>query len=582
MFKVISAEYKKILSKPGIFILSVILAIILVLGVNLYKPTVYEDTNITLGQSNSTFMQKYTLFMGNQYADKKSEIDSTLLKSINTVKNYRINNTTSEVLVNNALTKFENALKNYRNSGPDNTMQEEIDNTLRPAVVRSLGELNDLIGSLMIRTSTGSYVMLTTQSNYDNYLSIYDEIYRYFNVSSVDKSEVLSHASKYDNEYKKQFEKILNNFIFPSLEDSIIDDYIVDSENSSLHILNTRLNAILDSINEKFTIAKSNPSEDIALAKDMDSLANQYINIITTYTNLIKYDLLSNAFSYTNLSIQPDLMYLNVYSEFNTDSLLVKYSYLFENNQTDNMYANPLTMGVSSNNEINAYDYAYFVLRLFTFVIIAYAVMMSCSTIAGEIKDGSMRYYAIRPISRTEIFIGKLLAILSLSTILLLFSTVIAVLVGGTVYSFSSLPILTVFNGNTPIVLSPIAMLGIFILSTLLEIIVYTCIAMLVSSLFKSDLFAITLMLVIYLVNSLLPVFITGYNTWLAFYPFSHINLYSLFGSSVYALPNNLFNLILGSKVFMSTNIFLTLSMIVILVIISILLAIKLFRKKEL
>ena len=46
MFKVISAEFKKIFSKPGIFILAVLLAIILVLGVFLYNPKINEDNSI--------------------------------------------------------------------------------------------------------------------------------------------------------------------------------------------------------------------------------------------------------------------------------------------------------------------------------------------------------------------------------------------------------------------------------------------------------------------------------------------------------------------------------------------------------
>ena len=105
---------------------------------------------------------------------------------------------------------------------------------------------------------------------------------------------------------------------------------------------------------------------------------------------------------------------------------------------------------------------------------------------------------------------------------------------------------------------------------------------MLLSSLLKSDLFAVTLILVLYIVNTLLPMFVGGANTWLAFYPFSHINLYSLFGSSVYANSYNFFNLILGTKIYMTTNIGLTISMILILIVVSIISAINVFKRKEL
>lgn len=105
---------------------------------------------------------------------------------------------------------------------------------------------------------------------------------------------------------------------------------------------------------------------------------------------------------------------------------------------------------------------------------------------------------------------------------------------------------------------------------------------MLLSCLFKSDLFAVTLMIVLYLLNTLLPVFVTGANSWLTYYPFSHISLYSLFGSSIYAISNNFLNMLLGAKVYAGTNIGLTITVIVLFVVIINLLATVAFKKKEL
>ena len=62
MFKIISAEIKKILSKPGVYILSVLLAIILVLGVFIYKPKMFESNQYEL--LGNTYIEKYTDFIG--------------------------------------------------------------------------------------------------------------------------------------------------------------------------------------------------------------------------------------------------------------------------------------------------------------------------------------------------------------------------------------------------------------------------------------------------------------------------------------------------------------------------------------
>ena len=77
MFKIISAEFKKILSKPGIYVLSLLLAVILVLGVFIYNPQVQESKKITFTQTN--FLDKYRYAI-NQNSDKKGTKISSYAK----------------------------------------------------------------------------------------------------------------------------------------------------------------------------------------------------------------------------------------------------------------------------------------------------------------------------------------------------------------------------------------------------------------------------------------------------------------------------------------------------------------------
>ena len=79
MFKIISAEFKKILSKPGIYILSLLLAVILVLGVFIYNPQVQESNKITFTQAKNNFLENVSstskaYFYFNQEFKKGSEI----------------------------------------------------------------------------------------------------------------------------------------------------------------------------------------------------------------------------------------------------------------------------------------------------------------------------------------------------------------------------------------------------------------------------------------------------------------------------------------------------------------------------
>lgn len=578
MFKVISAELKKMVSKPGIYVLAILLAIILVLGVFIYNPTVYSTSNITL--TGSTVMEKYTYFIGEGSGSIKLQADSSITDASNKILSYTIDGKTQEENINNLYDTFVMYYNNYREAAYNDTPANVI-TTYRNNLVNALNSLNTAITTGVNNSSAGAYTILTTRSNYDRYTSAYESVRTLF---STNTSNIADICQEYEDSYRNDFTSSIDALIYPTLSEELIRDYTVNEEGTKLHTELSRLNEINDSIQSIYNDVRdgTKDNESISVMQELEDLANLYMNTASTFTNLVNYELLSNAFSFVNTNDQLDLLYLENETQYNSNTLLIRYDYLFNNNKTENDYAHPLTIGVTSNDEINAYDYAYFILRLFSFIIIVYAIMSACHAIAGEIKEGSMRYFAIRPVNRLTLYFGKFLAIVLMSLIMIVFSAIIAVCVGGAVYGFSSASILTIFNSSTAIVIHPIVMLIIYLVSLLLELIVYTSIAMLLSCLFKSDLFAVTLMIVLYLLNTLLPVFVTGANSWLTYYPFSHISLYSLFGSSIYAISNNFLNMLLGAKVYAGTNIGLTITVIVLFVVIINLLATVAFKKKEL
>lgn len=582
MFKVISAEIKKILSKPSIYVVALILAAILVLGIFIYNPQTSTNNSITL--NGDTFTAKLEDFNNTTTGYKKISLDK-VNNAVLSINEYTINQNfqtyTRQEYINTLYANILDEFYAYRNYASYSTDLGEQFTQQKNKLKTSINLLNDEINNSLQLALYNSYSMISTERNYKDFQSTIKEIISWANVSPS-KQTLATHCKEFENTLKPQLENIINSFIYPNLSNSIIADYSSTEENSKLSIIRERLQTIENEINLLATEidAKGN-EENIVQAPTMDKLANLYVNTANTYINLVKYELISNAFSYTKTSQQLDLLHLKDYSSYNVKSLLIKYKYLFDNNKIESDYSKPLTIGSTSNNDINAYDYAYFSIKLFSFVIIAYSVMLACNSIAGEIKEGSMRYFAIRPISRTEMYFGKLLSIILLSSILILFSGIIALLVGGAVYGYSSLNILTIFNSSFAVVVNPLIMFGIFLLSLILELSIYTSIALLLSALIKSDVLAVTIIIVIYLINIMLPLFVQGSNTWLSFYPFSHISLYTLFGSAVYA-TNDFFNLLLGAKVYATTNFALTLFIIVAVIAIINLVAVKIFKNKEL
>ncbi len=584
MFKIMSVEIKKIVSKPGIYILSLLLAIILVLGVFIYKPTVHEDTTFEL--NGTTYIEKYTDFNAGVNAGKKADTLTKLEGSIKAINNYRIEyndeTLTQSQYINQLVYNFKECYDDYKDCTNDKSPQEDVD-SFREDLVNCLETLNSAIINALSQSQEGSFSIITSKSNYYKYKSTYKEVLSWAK-QNKSKENLKEHFITFETKYSEDFFNTIQNFKYPSISNNFIKSYTTNEEGTKLFTLYKRLNTIEDEIEINRLVA-SQPEEtkfNNKYAYLMDELANEYVNTINTYIGLIKYELITNSFSNLSTKEQLTTLYLNEFSHYDAKSLLIRYEYLFENNEFENDMARPLTIGVTSNNDINAYDYAYFVLKIFSFVIIIYSIMAACHSIAGEIKEGSMRYLAIRPISRTKLFFGKWLSILFMSAILIVFSTVIALLVGGAVYGYQSNTILSIFNGSVAFTIHPVIMVLIYVVSMLLEVIVYSMIAMLLSTLFKSDLISMTWLIVLYLINVLVPAFVQGANTWLAFYPFSHISLYSLFGSSVYATPNNFFNLLFGSKIYAGSHIALTLSVISLITIVIAFLATKIFKRKEL
>ncbi len=598
MFNVIRAELKKMVSRPGIYILAAFLAVILVLGVFLYNPDVREVSSIP------TTITLQTNGFVNNTGYNKSYSDNYVTLATNAVNSYYYNGQTYyEVMYgedgNSGLwQEYQNALQEMKIRANTDIGETQLENYVN-TFVSILNKINDVITSAYtLTTNTIAFPLLTSSTNYSNYLSLYSIIVtRQAGNDSVfgrvnDENNYMSFQQRIElfvDSYQSSYEECISNFIFPTISESLYNRYTSDEEDSYLTIVNARLEEIYNqmlAIEEEYTLSLTNGEYTQTLynqlQEEYNELANRYYCTALNYYYLVEYELKSNAYTFVSTSQSLDLWGLEDESEYNSNTQLMRYQYLFENDKLESDYANPLAVGSTITDEITAYDYAYFILKLFSFIIIAYAIMSACGAVAGEIKDGTMRYYAIRPIKRGDILFGKLLAIIIMSFIMIVFSAVIAMCVGAGVYGWTNLTILTIFNGTTAMTISPLVMMLLYIASFLIEVIVYTSIAMLLSCLLKSDLLASTIMLLIYLLNIILPVFTGGMNSWLAYYPFSHISLFALFGSSIVSTSSDMLSSLLKVNVYASTGLIPTIVITALLIAVPLLLARFIFNKKEL
>lgn len=582
MFKIILAEIKKMVSKPGVFVLAILLACILVLGVFIYEPSKYTTTNIDF---KTDAINTYNNFYGNgSNSGIKAEYDEMIENSKASLEAYYINGIGYNKHFQNLLSQIKTNVNSYKECQlyDSHVVSDQKVAEIKLNLINSLKNLKESVINAVKLSAAGSYAVLTSKNNLDNLESTLTQSGDHFS-KQVARDKIADECLTFEQQYQSKIEQCLNNLIFPNLSENLLKDYTKDELGTKYYEIKQRLFYIFHQIEElKSSITEQGNKSTLEQDKEMADLCNKYVSTANTYTNLVNYELLSNAFSQVKTKDQIDMMYLSNQNEFNANTNLIRYQYLFKHNATENEFAHPLTIGTTSNAEKNGYDYAYFILRLFSFVIVAYAIMSACHAIAGEAKEGTLRYLAIRPVSRTKVLFGKMLAIILMSTIFAIFSTIIALIVGGVVYGLESATILTIFNGTTAITLRPLGMLLIYVGSMLVELTIYVSIALLLSCLLKSDLLAVTLMLMLYLLNILIPAFVSNPTSWLAFYPFSHISIYSLFGSSVYATSNDFLNIILSAKVFTNTTLWLTLTVILVISIVVNIASTRIFKRKEL
>lgn len=580
MNKVIQAELKKIVSKPGIYILAVLLALIMLLGVFIYKPSTTTENTTTL--NGTTVLQVYQDDFGDGVnTGIKASANKMVTDAKNAILSYKIDGVSYAAKLEEEQNKFEDYFNDYSACGVGSYPQTYVE-TAKTNMLNSFQSIYSIINAGLNLNANGAYPIVTTKANYDEYDKLYSQALELLQ-RDVDASKITEVCADFAEQYMGKINACINKLYYSTVNEDKVKNYTTEYEGSNYKLFTTNINKLLadiETIKEEAQLSNEINANQVKI-EQIKNLVMQYDNYCQTYANLIEYDLMVNVLNIVKTADQGKLLYLESATSINANSYLVKYDYLFKHNKSLADFANPLTIGISSNQSANGYDYAFFILKMFSFVIIAYAIMAGAHTISGEIKEGTMRYLAIRPVKRSSILFGKYISIAIISIILILFSGVLSIIVGGCIYGFNSLTILTVFAGKYAITLHPIAMIAIYLLSLILELLVYLSIAVLLSNLIKSDILAVTILMVVYLINILLPMFTGSAMSWLAYYPFSHISLYSLFGSALFANPNNPFNMLLGTKVYTTTSLPLTLLTVVLIIALCNIIASKIFKHKE-
>ena len=522
MIKVISFELKKLVSRIGTYVLVLALAGLLVAGVFMYDPIKSKDNTISLvGETVTDMYSSFNNEFKNTYVDMIEGVAEDASTYIKKSSQY---SSLDKVTIDGLFEKFDEYCLLYNEASA--TTDEY--NTLLVGINSSLENLKSTLDEALeySQNKTGYYILSTT----DNYKKLFGTL----NDIILNFDSPISHkyaGERYYNEYRGELVECLNNLIYPSLSDTA-QKYAKNGTYYSL--ITMRMDEIITKMENEYNkvLEDSIYDVDVAVKKELNVLFNRYVNsaeiFAKAYTSSMSFDALSSVKSKTDKANLVGYANVSIYEQKENAT---KYQYYIENNASEKDYANSFSITHTSNGETNAYDFTFFVMSLFSVVVVIFAIYLSANTISGEINNNTMRLVSLRPVNRGSLFMGKYISIIIMSILLLLFGAITSFVVGGILFGFSCANVLMIINGSFVIVSHPAVVLGIFVLNQLLLIVIYSAISIMLSSLIKSDLLSMIIGVVLYAVNLILPLFF-GATSWLKFYPFTNINLFAYFGSN--------------------------------------------------
>jgi len=577
MFKVIKFELRKLVSRPGIYILAILLGLLLVVSAFVYEPKQTTQTYNTL--SGNTISEIDADFKNN-YKEGYDNIVSSTLAVATSIKSTPAQSYRNEIglLVDTLCDDLENFVD--VSVGLTNDKLDSLKNVHNEENTGSLDLLYEKITSLLGKENSAMPVAITQQ----NYLAIdklltdiksdFDRVLKLSSPNNDDFRLLANQCSGFKNNVLNSVKNI--KYIDYS---AMIDSFVVGGNYYKVtverhNVIERKMQNIVD------RVATNNRLEESkSLKKDFNDLFNEYRLVSENYSNLFKAkkDLtVANSFSESDMS---NIKFLKVESKYSLKETVTKYNYYIQKDSNELSYANALSFDYSSNSKTNGFDYTYFAMSIFSVVLIVFAVMLASYSVAGERKDGTMRFVSIRPVSRTSLYWGKFFFIASISLVMLIFSTVASLIVGASIFGMNTLNTLTIINATQVIVLHPSLAIVIFVASIFLQLMIYVSIAMMLSSFLKSDLLALILSAGLYVINLLLPLFFDS-NSWLRFNPFACTSLYAYVGAGTIQ-ADTILGKIFSAVVYHGSNIWVGLILITLIVGITNMIGIFATKKRE-
>ncbi len=550
MLRLITAEFKKIFKKIGIFVVTGLLIFILAASTFAYNP--YTKDNSRTEITGTSVYDIFDKFYNGSYYYSKSSYDDMMNFAQDYIDFYTSPVDLKTTLVNrvsNLQTLYTNYYTAYNQGSGIESARDNLKN--------AFSEMIDFYRDNVVNTQDYIYVLSSKSLNNEintllsKCLNLFDE-----DVSNNNDQKIINDLEAYGFRVK------LNTYISQLQSYNFLtDENMITALNSYITVGNERLfgaDGILnDIIDFKDLHSSSILSEDYYA---LNTLISNYKLTISQTFNIVQLTIQINGLSgFSNNVINSFNGFENV-NLYELNEKLTKNTFLFNTETYDYEYATPFSVSAPSNLEINSYDFSYYALRLCAFIVMIYVIVLAAGSIAGEQSSGTLKLLAIRPYSRRKILSGKIISVHLIGFMLLAISSIATLIIGGISYGFASLPILAVFNASTAFTISAPLLYIIMFVSILLEMSFFILVAIAISTIFTSNVGAVAVSILIYFLTMVLNTMLASV-PFMQYIPLTCINMFRFFGSSFLSTNGNLINVLLTPTIAAGTSFWVSLGL---------------------
>lgn len=552
--KIARYDYKRIMTNPiTLVVMCLIIAITFVFGL-VFKPQTTPAYSASI--SGDTTGQVYENFYGTKDSDTKIKLEQIVAKAQKYI------NTQNECFdqrdldnINQQFQSIKLEVEKFKKTPSSSTLENDL-TTLKTAssdlktFVDRFANLDALESDLIF---TGS--QFETLKNVSNYF------------------ETISNSSKQNAEILEDiylnFEKI------DSLNNVATSVYIWDCDTEVLQSMTTnyiskaqekckKIEAEINSLNILSGVG------DITHLQDMKNLVTSFKLACESAKSAVENEfflLLEKRFKNLN-----NLYHFAPITVEDTTLKITKANYYLNDEE---LYYTQQQSALNFNTasyQVSLYDHSYTVMSIIGFLTILFGIFCTYRFFGSDRKNGKMDTILSRDVSFNQVFVGKTLAVVMISSTILFGFLLLSLIWGAIAYPSLSGSILAVFNLNNVYTIHPFLFLLLKVIGIQLQVIFYSTLTLFLMNISRKFRLMLAISVSIFAISTICNIFLNGSLVYCLF-PFIHADITSFLGGATMQTG------FLKTSLYASGNFFISLAYYLVVVVLLYSFTKQLFKK---